>query len=209
MYSDGSLRYSMLAQQPDCIRARGGNFPSPTRSTSYLMTTNRLNFLLCATAIGSVALTSSGCSDKKTSVASTPAPLSVVTSIPVVPAETPVGAASTIMAGVTPVSWADIKDDAYDRRAHFTAGLKGLESSVNVQITALNAKRASLPAATDTREWDFAMKEMGDARSYLKSIGEELEKATPGTWAQAKERVAQAWVRSQAAYGNVMSSTTL
>jgi len=52
------------------------------------------------------------------------------------------------------------------------------------------------------------MKEMGDARSALKSMGEELSKATPETWDQEKDKVGQAWVRTQEAYDKVKSSTT-
>jgi hypothetical protein len=111
--------------------------------------------------------------------------------------------------GGTPVSWADIKDDTYEQRAHFATGLIGLESRVNDQIATLNVERATLPAATDPKEWDFAMKEMGDARSYLKSMGEELARATPESWTEAKARVAQAWERSQAANDKVKGSTTL
>jgi len=177
------------------------------------MTTNRLNLLLSVAAIGSVALTFAGCSDKKSSSVSDSAAVAAAPSAPVppiaaVPVAAPAIVASTTPSGVTPSNWADIKDDTYDQRAHFTAGLKGLESGVDDQITALNAKRSALPAATDTKDWDFAMKEMGDARSALMSTGEELEKATADTWADAKERVSQAWLRSQAAYEKVKGSTT-
>ena len=52
------------------------------------------------------------------------------------------------------------------------------------------------------------MKEMADARAYLKSTGEEANKATPETWLQAKEKVGQAWTRTQEAYDKVKASTT-
>jgi hypothetical protein len=39
-------------------------------------------------------------------------------------------------------------------------------------------------------------------------MGEELSKASPETWSQEKDKVGQAWVRTQAAFDNVKSSTT-
>jgi hypothetical protein len=52
------------------------------------------------------------------------------------------------------------------------------------------------------------MKEMADARSNLKSMGEEIRKATPEIWAQEKDKVGRAWVRTQEAYDKVKSSVT-
>ena len=49
---------------------------------------------------------------------------------------------------------------------------------------------------------------MADSRTYLKSMGQELGKATAETWAQQREKVGQAWVRTQEAYAKVRSSTT-
>ena len=197
-----------LLSNKNCFRHGCGNAHMPTRSAFSIMTTNRLKFLFSVAAIGSVALTFTGCSDKKSSSASDSAAVAAAPSTSVPPIAAPAIAATATPSGVTPVGWADIKDDTYDQRVHFTAGLKGLESGVDDQIAALNAKRATLPAATDTKDWDFSMKEMGDARSALKSMGEELEKANADTWAEAKERVSQAWVRSQAAYDKVKGSTT-
>jgi hypothetical protein len=88
------------------------------------------------------------------------------------------------------------------------AGLSRLESEVDSQIAALTAKRATMNGTTDTKDWDFAMKEMVNAQAYLKSSGAELSKATPETWSQAKDKVAQAWVRTQEAYTKVKASTT-
>ena len=49
---------------------------------------------------------------------------------------------------------------------------------------------------------------MGNARTYLKSMEEELHEASPETWAQQKDKVGEAWMRAQEAYGKVKSSTT-
>ncbi len=104
--------------------------------------------------------------------------------------------------------WGDLKDYTFDMRAQLLAGIKQLEAKVDGQIRDLVAKRATMKGLTGTKEWDFAMKEMQDARSNLLSAGEELSKATQETWDQAKEKVGQAWVRTQEAYAKVESSTT-
>ncbi len=106
------------------------------------------------------------------------------------------------------VQWFDIKDCTYDTRAQFFAGFKRLEARVDDQISALAAKRATMNSSVDTKDWDFAMKEMVDSRSYLKSMGEELVRASPETWSQQKDKVALAWARTQDAYGRVKSRTT-
>jgi hypothetical protein len=65
-----------------------------------------------------------------------------------------------------------------------------------------------MKSTANTKDWDFAMKEMEDARTNLKSIRAEMSKATPETWDQEKDKVGQAWVRTQAAFANVKASTT-
>lgn len=107
------------------------------------------------------------------------------------------------------VKWIDIKDNTYDTRASFFTGLKQLEARVTGQIKELTAKRSAMKGDANTKDWDFAMKEMLDARSYLKSVGEELSKANADTWNQQKETVGQAWGRTQDAYNKVKSSTTI
>jgi len=86
--------------------------------------------------------------------------------------------------------------------------LKQLESKVDAQLNELKTRRAAMTSATDTKAWDFAMKEMADSRSFLKSVGEELGKASVETWNQQKEAVGRAWERSQAAYDKVKSSAS-
>ncbi len=105
--------------------------------------------------------------------------------------------------------WTEIKDLAYDSRAAFFTGFKRLEARLDEQIGALTARRAAMKGNANTKDWDFAMKELGNARSYLKGTGEVLGKATADTWAQEKEKVGLAWVRAQAAWAKVRDSTTL
>ncbi len=171
------------------------------------MTNHRLPCLLCVAALGAVVLITTGCSDKKTVTDTSLAVVTVAPAAPL-PAAVPAVVPDALPTGVTPVSWADIKDDTFDQRAHFMSGLKGLESRVDDQIAALTAKRATKMSATDTTNWDSAMKEMDDARSSLKSIDEALDQATQETWAPQKDRAGQAWVRAQAAYDKVKGSTT-
>jgi hypothetical protein len=104
--------------------------------------------------------------------------------------------------------WGDLKDYTYEQRAQFFAGLSRLEAGVDVQVAELTVKRGAMKSTTDTQGWDFAMKEMEDARSALHSIGTELNQATAATWDQEKDKVGQAWVRTQEAYDKVKSSTT-
>lgn len=111
-------------------------------------------------------------------------------------------------AATTPVQWADLQEIPYDRRARFFAGVAGLESTVAAQVRELVAQRAALTGLTDTREWDFAMKEMESARSYLTSVGTAAGKAGRDLWDQEKAKVGRAWVSTQDAYGKVKSSTT-
>jgi len=120
----------------------------------------------------------------------------------------PAQMAALASADIASAKWSDIKDCTYDMRAQFFAGLKQLEARVDVQISELTAKRAAMKSTTDTKDWDFAMKEMNDSRTYLKSVGDELNKASTETWTQQKETVGQAWVRTQEAYDKVKSSTT-
>jgi hypothetical protein len=105
--------------------------------------------------------------------------------------------------------WTEIKDLPYDARVTFFAGFKRLEARLDEQISELTARRAAMKSIANTKDWDFAMKEAGNARSYLKGSGEVLGKATADTWAQEKEKVGLAWVRAQAAVSKVRGSTTL
>jgi hypothetical protein len=124
------------------------------------------------------------------------------------------GPGATVQVAVTAgpnaasAQWSDIKDCTHDMRTRFFAGLQGLEARVDDQISELVAKRATLSGLSETQDWDFAMKEMGNARAFLKSSGEDLSKATEENWEQRKDKVGRAWVRTQEAYGKVKSSTT-
>jgi len=127
------------------------------------------------------------------------APRQSATAIPAAVAASPV---------VAPSAWSDIQEYTFDMRAQLLAGLKQLEAKVDDQIRELVAKRATMKGLTDTKDWDFAMKEMQEARSSMQSADAELSKATQEAWDQAKDKVGQAWVRTQDAYAKVKASTT-
>ncbi|MCX6954158.1 MAG: hypothetical protein NTV51_18570 [Verrucomicrobia bacterium] len=111
-------------------------------------------------------------------------------------------------ADVASAQWSDIKDCTHEMRAQFSAGLSRLEAQLDAQVRELVAKRRTMKGITDTREWDFAMKELESARSYLHAVGLELAKASRETWDQEKDKVGRAWVSTQDAYGKVKRSTT-
>ena len=175
------------------------------------MKTNR--FLKSITVAFSLAVFSTaGCAEKEqTANAALPpakdaASTAVTTTLPGSTVTVPVAAAASPDAAIA--KWVDIKDCTYDTRARFFAGLNRLQARVDEQISSLSARRAAMTSTADTKDWDFAMKEMADARSNLKSAGDELSKASPETWNQEKDKVGQAWMRTQEAYDKVKISTT-
>jgi hypothetical protein len=175
------------------------------------MKTNRFTNLVIV-ALGLAAFPTAGCAEKEKSAGASPPPANDPATAAPTPAQpgptTNVPVAVAASPDVASARWSDIKDCTYENRAQFFAGLTRLEARVDEQIHGLIAKRATMDGKTSTQDWDFAMKEMGNARTYLKSMGEELHKASPETWAQQKDKVGEAWVRAQDAYGKVKSSTT-
>ena len=109
---------------------------------------------------------------------------------------------------VASVEWGDIKDVTFARRAEFFSGANLLEARAEMQILELNAKRTAMAGGAETKDWDFEMKTMKDARSYLKSMVEESRLSTSETWAAKREKVGLAWARTQDAYSRVRLSTT-
>jgi len=167
-------------------------------------------------AVGLISVLSSGCRDKTaapepqaTQVQPTPEQ-----TVPGQPAEPIARPAQNVPIAVQSVSdqaaasWVAIKDFTFDQRADFIAGAGRLQAMLASQIAELNAKRASMPSTADTKDWDFAMKEMNDSQNYLKSMIDEAARATPDTWAEEKDKVDQAWQRAQEAFDKVKITTT-
>jgi hypothetical protein len=165
------------------------------------MKTNRFTNVVTA-AFGIAAFSTTGCADQGKSAEISSSPAKAETSKTVSPT-------STASPDVVSAQWSDIQNCTYETRTQFFAGLARLQARVDGQIRELMAKRATMDGKTSTQDWDFAMKEMENARTYLRSMGEELSKSSPETWEQRKDKVGQAWVRTQEACGKVKSSTTI
>lgn len=103
--------------------------------------------------------------------------------------------------------WSSIKGDAYEQRAHFANGANKLLLKLDSQISELRAKRAAM--TTDTKDWDFAMKEVDDSRVMLAGSMNDLAQATtPDVWTDCRDKVGVAWKRSQAAVDKMNSTRT-
>jgi hypothetical protein len=167
-------------------------------------------------AFGLVSVFSCGCRNKTPDAPAPatqvqPTPAQAVPAQPAVPIARPaqnVPIAVESVSDQAAASWVAIKDYTYDQRADFIAGAGRLKAMLASQIAELNAKRASMPSSVDTKDWDFAMKEMNDSQSYLNSMIEEAGRATPDTWAEEKGKVDQAWQRAQEAFDKVKVTTT-
>jgi hypothetical protein len=159
-----------------------------------------------------LALCGPGCS-KSTSPASvqtTATPTPLVPAVPVPQPAKPVVAKVNVpfQPDLTSASWASIKDYTFDQRSDFVAGASVMEATLASQVAELNTKRAALPSTVDTKEWDFAMKNLMDAQSYLKSTVDEAGRTTPEYWNQEKDKVDQAWQKAEESFDTVRTATT-
>jgi len=102
-------------------------------------------------------------------------------------------------------SWDSIKDFTYEKRADFSASIDRMAAQFDDKARELRAKVAGATDAA-SKDRESAIKEYDEARADLKSRLSELGNATADTWADAKEKVAQAWKRVQAAYDKVKAS---
>ena len=164
-----------------------------------------------AAGVGMIVLLAPGCAPREKAVQTqnAPTPARTVPTQPAVPVAKPVKVMPVVVNSPSPpapASWMAIKDLTYGQRADFLAGAAALENMVVGQISELNARRAVMTA--DTKDWDFAMKELNDSRSYFKSMIDEAGRATPESWDQEKDKVGMALQRAQAAVEKVRMSTT-
>jgi hypothetical protein len=103
--------------------------------------------------------------------------------------------------------WSDIKADTYDQRSHFTDGTGRMMAKLDREIRELRAKRANM--TTDTKDWDFLMKDVDDSRTLLSGRIDDIAKATtPETWADAKDKIGDAWHRAQLAVDKMNTART-
>ena len=150
------------------------------------------------TVVSLAVLSTVGCAREKT--------VQVITSAEATRNTAPL--AAPVTSEVATAQWTDIKDVTYDLRAQFFTGLTRLNAKVDLQVNELTAQRAAMTSAANPTEWDFAMKEMINARAYLLASGKEMNSATSDSWDQQKEKVGVAWNRTQEAYAKVKSSVT-
>jgi hypothetical protein len=107
----------------------------------------------------------------------------------------------------TGAHWSDIKSDTYDQRAHFATGVTRLTARLNDEISQLNAKRATM--TTDTKDWDFAMKDVMESRDLFVSRATEISKTTtPEAWSDAKDKLGEAWHRAREALDKMHTTVT-
>jgi hypothetical protein len=170
-----------------------------------------ISFAPIAAGVGLILLLAPGCAprEKAVQVQSAPTPEKTVPAQPTVPVAKPVKVVPVAVNSPSvpaPVSWMDIKDFTFQERAAFLAGAAVLENTLAGQISELNAKRAVMTA--ETKDWDFAMKELNDSRDYLKSTIDEAGRATPESWGQEKDKVGTALQRAQDALEKVRMTTT-
>lgn len=178
------------------------------------MKISRLNHLFCATAFGSVVFLAVGCSDKKTTADATVAidqPAQSPSALPTTPNPAPAALAPDASApavvaadkpGADADGWAAIKDDTYEQRAHFKAGLQTMASGMDSRITGMNSKSSGMGAGM----MGAAMTEVTAARTSLQTASDQLDAATANTWTMDKDAVAQAWTRMQAACTKAQST---
>ncbi|HWA10848.1 MAG TPA: hypothetical protein VG838_15520 [Opitutaceae bacterium] len=188
------------------------------------MNVSRSSALIISAMAGGLLLTTA-CRDRSRppvepqSVAQLPAPSSVNRAepaplpppIPPPPVVTPNRASATAPANAPLLPLSATMDQGidypYERRGDYIANINRMTGSADAQIQQLGARRASL-AQTSIQDWDVAMTELNSARADLQFKITQLGTATPETWGQAKEGVANAWKRLADAYDKVRLSTT-
>lgn len=158
--------------------------------------------LLLAAAGGLFLAALSGCAK---------APSAVAANLPAAtaPAAPPVASAvaPTPPADAAP-RWADLKGYPYAQRGPFFLGLAQAEDALDRQLRVLTAQRAAMRDSPSAESWAFAMKELENARSQLRSMEADLTRASSDTWRETMGKVDQAWQRTQDAYAKVKASTT-
>jgi hypothetical protein len=123
------------------------------------------------------------------------------------PARAQVAAVPVVAEQTADQAWSEIKGDTYDQRDQFMAGVNRLSGRLDGQIRTLRAKRASMNA--DTKDWDFAMKDVDNSRSLLSSRIDELKQAvTPETWISARDNIGDAWTRAEVAIDKMHTTVT-
>ncbi|MGA2018238.1 MAG: hypothetical protein ABSH26_14925 [Opitutaceae bacterium] len=102
-------------------------------------------------------------------------------------------------------TWDSIKGFTYDRRSDFSVSIDRMSAQLDEKTREFRTKVAGASDAA-SKDRESAIKEYDEARADLKSRLSELGNATADTWADAKEKVAQAWKRVQGAYDKLKAN---
>lgn len=142
-----------------------------------------------------------------------PPPPPVVTPVPPASVTPPVAPQPATpnpgpLAKTPDLAWTDLKALSYDARQELFAGLVRLNAQVDARLATFTTRRANLKASTDTAGWDFAMKAFVNARAYLQSTSAEMDRATPQTWDQYKDKLGRAWDRVREAAAEVEATVS-
>lgn len=106
-----------------------------------------------------------------------------------------------------PDAWQNIQYHTYEKRQDFTAVFSRMVAKLDDDIRVLNEKRATMK--NDTSAWDFAMKELNNARADVQSKVTDLSRVINAeAWVEARDRLGVAWDRAQTAVQTVKNSTT-
>ena len=117
----------------------------------------------------------------------------------------PPAPAATTPSPLIEIQWSDIKDLGYDDRATVMAGLERMRKKLDLQITALEARRAKLTTKDDPVKFNDALKVLDTARTRLASYITDLGNATPENWTQRRDRITEAWVKVEDAYKKALA----
>lgn len=93
--------------------------------------------------------------------------------------------------------WQDLKSFTFEKRDAFTAQLKAQRARLEAEASAMRAEYSEAKASASRRA---AMDELKNAESDYRAKLGALGNATAATWEAARDDVAAAWDRLQAAY---------
>lgn len=104
-------------------------------------------------------------------------------------------------------SWDAVRNYGYEKRSEFSASVDRMAGRLDDRSHDLRTRVAASPT-TASKDWASATREYDAARADLNARLSDLNGATADTWADAKEKTAQAWTNLQAAFAKMKSSVT-
>lgn len=101
-------------------------------------------------------------------------------------------------------SWTELRTYSYDRRGEFNSSLNAMSARVDAEISSMKADASGAKASQSRQD---AMKEVESAKSDFDGKAAALGRASKDTWDQARDELAAAWDRLQAALQKARSSS--